>query len=82
MGGKIVDEIANDTNTRINLEKPKLGAKFCVFTVTGKQSDVQMAQLIFQRIYKSNMKKLNTVKPITDSNLPPIPANQKDLGLK
>ena len=82
MGGKVVDEIANDTNTRINLEKPKLGAKFCVFTVTGKQSDVQMAQLIFQKIYKSNQKKLQTVKPITDSKLPPIPANHRDFGLK
>ena len=77
MGGKVVDEIANDTGTRINLAKPKIGAKHCVFSVTGKADDVLKAQFIFQKIVKSNIKKLNVVKPITDSKLPPMAANKR-----
>lgn len=75
----MVDEIANDTNTRILLEKPKMGAKSCVFSVTGKDTDVKSAQFIFQRIVKSHLKKLDTVKPITSTNSRPVPANIKDL---
>lgn len=67
MGGKVVEEIANDSNTRIVLEKPKLGAKHVVFSITGKKSDVSCAQYIFQQIVKSNVDKLNTVRPITNS---------------
>merc|ERR1711893_477213 len=37
MAGKIVSEIANDTNTRIVLKKPERGAKSCIFSITGKK---------------------------------------------
>ena len=67
MGGKVVEEIANDSNTRVVLKKPPLGAKHVVFTVTGKSKDVNMAQYIFQQIVKSNQHKLHTVRPITNS---------------
>ena len=67
MGGKVVEEISNDTNTRIVLQKPALGAKTCVFAVTGKAEDVNAAQYIFQQIVKSNVHKLNMVRPITNS---------------
>jgi len=67
MGGKVVDEIANDTNTRIILDKPPIGAKNIVFTVTGKVEDVNAAIYIFKQIMKSNMAKLNTARPFTNS---------------
>ncbi|TRY61372.1 hypothetical protein TCAL_14068 [Tigriopus californicus] len=67
MGGKVVEEIANDSNTRIVLDKPKLGAKHVVFSITGQKTDVSCAQYIFQQIVKSNVDKLNTVRPITNS---------------
>ena len=62
-----MQEIANDTNTRIVVTKPPLGAKHVVFSITGKRSDVTQAQYIFQQIVKSNMHKLNAVRPITNS---------------
>merc|ERR1719471_2242320 len=67
MGGKVVDEIANDTNTRIILDKPPIGAKNIVFTVTGKVEDVNAAIYIFKQIMKSNMAKLNPARPFTNS---------------
>ncbi len=67
MAGKVVEEIANDSNTRICLKKPALGAKYVVFTITGKSSDVNTAIYIFQKIVKANLHKLNTVRPITNS---------------
>ena len=67
MGGKVVDEIANDSNTRICLKKPEVGSKHVVFSVTGKDSDVSTAQYIFKNIVKANLHKLNMVRPITNS---------------
>jgi len=67
MAGRVVQEIANDTNTRIVVTKPALGAKNVVFSITGKRNDVAQAQYIFQQIVKSNMHKLNAVRPITNS---------------
>merc|ERR1719394_1319167 len=37
------------------------------FTITGKSKDVDAAQYIFQKIVKSNIHKLNQVRPITNS---------------
>ena len=42
-------------------------AKHVVFSITGKRNDVAQAQYIFQQIVKSNMHKLNAVRPITNS---------------
>lgn len=67
MAGKIAEEIANDTNTRIVVQKPNMGAKNVVFSITGKSKDVDAAQYIFQKIVKSNIDKLNQVRPITNS---------------
>ena len=67
MAGKVVEEIANDSNTRIVLKKPPLGSKHVVFSVTGKTKDVNTAQYIFQKIVKANLHKLNMVRPITNS---------------
>ncbi len=67
MAGKVVEEIANDTNTRISVHKPAKGAKTIVFSLTGKVNDVKAAQYIFQKIVKSNIHKLNEVRPITNS---------------
>jgi len=67
MAGKIVEEIANDSNTRITLDKPVKGAKHCVFSITGKVADVKAAQYIFQKIVKANLNKQNVVRPITNS---------------
>jgi len=67
MAGKIVEEIANDTNTRITVLKPEKGAKNVKFTITGDTKDVNAAQYIFQKIVKSNIHKLNQVRPITNS---------------
>jgi len=67
MGGKVVEEIANDTNTRITVDKPAMGAKHVKFSITGKKKDVHTAQYIFQQIVKSNIHKLNAVRPITNS---------------
>ena len=67
MAGRVVQEIANDTNTRIVVAKPPLGAKHVVFSITGKRKDVAQGQYIFQQIVKSNMHKLNAVRPITNS---------------
>ncbi|CAB4065578.1 HNRNPA1_3 [Lepeophtheirus salmonis] len=67
MAGKVIEEIANDTNTRVVVKKPSVGAKNVIFTVTGKSKDVMSAQYIFQQIVKSNIHKLNTVRPITNS---------------
>ena len=67
MGGKVVEEVANDTNTRITVSKPSMGAKHVAFSVTGKAKDVHEAQYIFKEIVKSNIHKLNTVRPITNS---------------
>ena len=67
MAGKVVEEIANDTNTRITVHKPNMGARNIHFSVTGKASDVNAAQYIFQKIVKSNIHKLNQVRPITNS---------------
>ena len=62
-----LSQIANDTNTRIILDKPPIGAKNIVFTVTGKVEDVNAAIYIFKQIMKSNMAKLNTARPFTNS---------------
>ena len=67
MAGKVVEEIANDSSTRIVLKKPPLGSKHVVFSVTGKIKDVDTAQYIFQKIVKANLHKLNMVRPITNS---------------
>ncbi len=67
MAGKVVEEIANDTNTRITVKKPEAGAKNVVFGITGKKDDVNAAQYIFQKIVKSNIHRLNQVRPITNS---------------
>ncbi len=67
MAGKVVEEIANDSNTRICLTKPALGAKHVVFRITGKTKDVQTAIYIFQKIVKANLHKLNAVRPVTNS---------------
>ena len=67
MAGKVVEEVANDTNTRIVVTKPPVGSKHVVFAITGKKKDVHSAQYIFQQIVKSNLHKLNTVRPITNS---------------
>ena len=67
MAGKVVEEIANDSNTRICLKKPVLGSKHVVFSITGKVKDVSTAQYIFQQIVKSNLPKLNLTRPITNS---------------
>lgn len=62
MSGKVVEEIANDTNTKIVVAKPPVGAKHTIFAITGKVDDVNAAQYIFQQIVKSNMAKMNPVK--------------------
>jgi RNA recognition motif-containing protein len=67
MGGKVVTEIANDSNTRIQLFPPEMGAKHVVFSITGRKDDVNMAIFIFQKIVKANLHKLNMVRPITNS---------------
>jgi len=67
MGGKVVNEVANDTNTRITVVKPKAGDKNIVFSVTGKLKDVQEAQFIFKEIVKSNIHKSNMARPFTNS---------------
>ena len=67
MAGKVVEEIANDTNTRITVHKPDRGAKNIVFSITGKIADVNAGQYIFKEIVKSNIHKLNAVRPITNS---------------
>ena len=67
MAGKVVEEIANDTNVRITVEKAGMGAKNIVFSITGKTKDVNAAQFVFKEIVKSNLHKLNTVRPITNS---------------
>jgi len=67
MAGKIVEEVANDTNTRITVIKPEKGAKNVKFNITGDVKDVNAAQYIFQKIVKSNIHKLNQVRPITNS---------------
>ena len=61
MSGKVVDEIATDTNTRIVVAKPPLGSKETIFSVTGKVADVNAAQYIFQQIVKANIHKMNTI---------------------
>ena len=61
MSGKVVDEIATDTNTRIVVAKPPLGSKETIFSVTGKVADVNAAQYIFQQIVKANQHKMNTI---------------------
>ena len=61
MSGKVVEEIANDTNTKIVVAKPPLGAKDTIFSVTGKVEDVNAAQYIFQKIVKANKHRLNSV---------------------
>jgi hypothetical protein len=61
MSGKVVEEIANDTNTKIVVAKPALGSKETIFSVTGKVADVNAAQYIFQQIVKSNKHKMNSV---------------------
>jgi hypothetical protein len=61
MSGKVVEEIANDTNTKIVVAKPPLGSKETIFSVTGRTEDVKAAQYIFQKIVKSNKHRLNTV---------------------
>jgi len=67
MAGKVAEEIANDSHTRIQLFRPRVGAKTVVFSVTGKKADVDTALFIFQKIVKHNMHKLNMVRPITNS---------------
>lgn len=67
MAGKVVEEIANDSNTRIVLQKPNQGSKHAVFSITGKVKDVDVAQYIFKKIVKANVHKLNMVRPITNS---------------
>merc|ERR1712156_759200 len=64
---KNVKEVANDTNTRITVIKPEKGAKNVKFNITGDVKDVNAAQYIFQKIVKSNIHKLNQVRPITNS---------------
>ncbi len=65
MSGKVVEEIATDTNTTIVVAKPPLGSKETIFSVTGKVEDVNAAQYIFQQIVKSNKHKLNTISIAT-----------------
>ena len=60
MSGKVVEEIANDTNTKIVVAKPPMGSKETIFSITGKVSDVDAAQYIFQQIVKSNKHRLTT----------------------
>jgi len=67
MSGKVVEEIANDTNTKIVVAKPAVGAKHAIFAVTGKVDDVNAAQYIFQQIVKSNMNKVGSGKPTPTS---------------
>ena len=64
MSGKIVEEVANDTNTRITVLKPMAGTKVVKFTITGITKDVDAAQYIFQKIVKSNIHKLTQVKQL------------------
>ena len=61
MSGKVVEEIANDTNTKIVVAKPPRGSKETIFSVTGKIEDVNAAQYIFQKIVKANKHRLSTV---------------------
>lgn len=67
MSGKVVEEIANDTNTRIVAKKPPLGAKNIIFTITGKTKDVDASLYIIQKIIKKNIDKINEHRPITNS---------------
>ena len=60
MSGKVVQEIANDTNTKIVVAKPPMGSKETIFSITGKVSDVDAAQYIFQQIVKANKHRLTT----------------------
>jgi hypothetical protein len=60
MSGKVVEEIANDTNTKIVVAKPPMGSKETIFSITGKVSDVDAAQYIFQQIVKANKHRLTT----------------------
>ncbi len=68
MAGRVAEEIANDSNTRIGLKKPDVGSRHAVFTITGKSADVTTALYIFQKIVKANLHKLNAVKPVTNSS--------------
>ena len=60
-------QVANDTNTRITIVKPKAGEKHIVFSITGKLKDVKEAQYIFKEIVKSNIHKSNMARPFTNS---------------
>jgi len=59
MAGKVIGSIADDTQTRIHIKKPELGAKDVQITITGKRDGIKQAQYIMANIVKSNMHKLN-----------------------
>merc|ERR1711936_440504 len=59
MAGKVIESIADDTQTRLMIKKPELGAKDVFITITGKRDGIKQAQYIMANIVKSNMHKLN-----------------------
>ena len=59
MAGKVIESIADDTQTRLMIKKPEIGAKDIFITITGKREGIKQAQYIMANIVKSNMHKLN-----------------------
>jgi len=59
MAGKVIESIADDTQTRLMIKKPELGSKDVFITITGKREGIKQAQYIMVNIVKSNMHKLN-----------------------
>merc|ERR1719471_2727785 len=59
MAGKVVSSIADDTQTRIMIKKPDMGARDVMITITGKREGVEQATFIMANIVKSNMHRLN-----------------------
>lgn len=59
MAGKVIESIADDTQTRLMIKKPELGARDIFITITGKREGIKQAQYIMANIVKSNMHKLN-----------------------
>lgn len=59
MAGKVIESIADDTQTRLMIKKPEIGVKDVFITITGKREGIKQAQYIMANIVKSNMHKLN-----------------------
>merc|ERR1712228_893627 len=78
MAGKVIESIADDTQTRLMIKKPELGAKDVFITITGKKDGIKQAQYIMANIVKSNMHKLNLVSGSESSSSGKNSENSKD----